>query len=101
MTTLKSSGTRASSFKSTSGRILLLALGFLGVAIGVTVALSGYRGTTSINKCLANPQCAGGVDLLRILSQLSTDRAEFDIGIALLIFSAILVAYIVMKDALH
>ena len=101
MTDLKNAEPRAHVFKLAPGRMLLLGLGFLGLAIGAAVARSGYRGITSINRCLANPQCAGGADLLRTLSQLSTVRAELDIGIALLIFSMILVVYLVMKDAFH
>ncbi len=101
MNKAKSAHPRQDGFKPTPGTILLLLLGFIGIAIGAAVALAGYRGTNSINRCLANPQCAGGVDLLRTLSQLSTDRAELDIGVALLIFSVLLVVYLIMRDALR
>ncbi|MHB8565927.1 MAG: hypothetical protein ACYC7D_03210 [Nitrososphaerales archaeon] len=85
--------------KLTPGRIALLALAFIGIAVGTAVGLAGYRGTTSISQCISSAQCAANLDLLRSLKLLSTDRAELDTGVALLIFSTLLIIYIVMRKS--
>lgn len=76
--------------------IFLLLLGVSGVAIGSFVALMGYSRTRLIESCIADAQCLAKSGQFQSLSLLSTARAEFDIGSALFLVSAILVFYVLV-----